>query len=67
VVAKGETFLAKKIIESAKNNNVPVIRNIMLARSLFTLDIDQEIPEELYETVAEILNLASRLTNDNKN
>jgi len=67
VVAKGETFLAKKIIEIAKNNNVPVIRNIMLARSLFTLDIDQEIPEELYETVAEILNLASRLTNDNKN
>lgn len=67
VVAKGETFLAKKIIEIAKNNNVPVIRNIVLARSLFTLEIEEEVPEELYETVAEILTLASRLDNDAKN
>ena len=65
VVAKGETFLAKTIIEIAKSNNVPVVRNIMLARSLFTLEIEEEVPEELYETVAEILNLASRLNNDN--
>jgi flagellar biosynthetic protein FlhB len=67
VVAKGETFLAKKIIEIAKSHDVPVIRNIPLARSLFTLEVEEEIPEELYETVAEILNLASRLANDNKN
>jgi flagellar biosynthesis protein FlhB len=67
VVAKGEMFLAKKIIEIAKSHNVPVIRNITLARSLFTLELEEEIPEEMYETVAEILNLASRLTNDNQN
>jgi flagellar biosynthesis protein FlhB len=67
VVAKGEMFLAQKIIEIAKSHNVPVIRNITLARSLFTLEIEEEIPEELYETVAEILNLATRLANDNQN
>ena len=67
IAAKGEMFLAKKIIEIAKSHNVPVIRNITLARSLFTLELEEEIPEELYETVAEILNLASRLANDNQN
>jgi flagellar biosynthesis protein FlhB len=67
VVAKGEMFLAQKIIEIAKSRNVPIIRNITLARSLFTLELEEEIPEELYETVAEILNLASRLANDNQN
>lgn len=67
VIAKGEMFLAQKIIEIAKNHNVPVIQNISLARSLFPLELEEEIPEELYETVAEILNLASRLANDNQN
>jgi len=67
VVAKGEKFLAQKIIQIAKSHNVPVLRNIMLARSLFTLELEEEIPEEMYETVAEILNLASKLANDNQN
>jgi flagellar biosynthesis protein FlhB len=67
VVAKGEMLLAQKIIEIAKRHNVPVIRNITLARSLFPLELEEEIPEELYETVAEILNLASRLANDRQN
>lgn len=65
VVAKGEMLLAQKIMQIAKSHNVPVIRNIKLARSLFTLELEEEIPEELYETVAEILNLASRLENEN--
>jgi flagellar biosynthesis protein FlhB len=67
VVAKGEMLLAQKIIEIARRNNVPVVRNITLARSLFPLELEEEIPEELYETVAEILNLASRLANDRQN
>jgi flagellar biosynthesis protein FliR/FlhB len=67
VVAKGEMFLARKIIKIAKKHNVPVIQNIMLARSLFHLEIDEEVPELLYETVAEILNLATRLANESKN
>jgi FlhB-like protein len=65
VVAKGEMFLARTIIEIAKRHDVPIIRNIPLARSLFSLELDEEIPEELYEAVAEILNLVSRLENEN--
>jgi flagellar biosynthesis protein FlhB len=66
IIAKGEMFLAQKIIEIAKRHNVPVIRNKTLARSLFALEIEEEIPEELYETVADILNLTSRLANENQ-
>jgi FlhB-like protein len=67
VIAKGETFLAQKIIQIAKKHNIPIVQNIALARGLFTLELEEEIPEELYETVAEILTFASRLANDNKN
>jgi flagellar biosynthesis protein FlhB len=67
VAAKGEMFLAQTIIEIAKKHNVPVIRNIMLARSLYSLEIEDEIPEELYEAVAEILNLVTRLEKNNEN
>jgi len=67
VAAKGEMFLAQKIIEIAKMHNVPIIRNVPLARSLYSLELDEEIPEAMYEAVAEILNLASRLEKDNEN
>jgi flagellar biosynthesis protein FlhB len=67
VAAKGEMFLAQTIIEIAKKHNVPVIRNIMLARSLYSLEIEEEIPEALYEAVAEILNLVTRLEKNNEN
>lgn len=64
VVAKGEMFLAQKIIEIAKRHNVPIVQNVPLAHNLFSLELEDEIPEELYEAVAEILNLASRLSKD---
>lgn len=63
IIAKGEMKLAKKIVEIARKHNVPIMQNIPLARSLYTVELDEDIPEELYETVAEILNLASRLVN----
>lgn len=56
VVAKGVDFVAFKIREVAKNNNIPIIENKPLARSLYKLvDIDNIIPQELYVAVAEIL------------
>jgi flagellar biosynthesis protein FlhB len=61
VIAKGEMFLAQKIRRLAERHNVPVLRNVELAHTLFTLELDEEIPEELYEAVAEILNLAAEL------
>ena len=56
VVAKGEQYLAQKIKEVAKDNNVAVVENKPLARSLYaTVDVGQEIPPELYQAVAEVL------------
>ena len=61
VTAKGEDFMALKILEIAKQHNVPVIRNIGLAHSLYDLEIGHEIPEDLYEAVAEVLNFVYQL------
>ena len=61
VTAKGQDSMALKIIEIAKENKVPVIHNIGLAHSLFDLEIGHEIPEDLYEAVAEVLNFVYQL------
>ena len=56
VVAKGEDYLAKKIKDVAKESNVPIVENKPLARALYaTVEIDETIPPELYQAVAEIL------------
>jgi FlhB-like protein len=56
ITAKGQMLMAQRIIEIAKQSHVPVVRNVSLAHSLYALEVGDEIPEELYEAVAEILN-----------
>ena len=56
VLAKGEDYIALKIREVAKENNIEIVENKPLARTLYaTVDIGQEIPPELYQAVAEVL------------
>ena len=56
VVAKGEDYLAKKIKEAAGEHGVPIVENKPLARALYaTVEVDEAIPPELYQAVAEIL------------
>lgn len=55
VIASGKGILADKIIEKAKESNVPVHRDDKLADTLSRLEIGEMIPPELYEVVAEIL------------
>lgn len=56
VLAKGEDYLALKIREVAKENNIDIVENKPLARMLYaTVDIGKEIPPELYQAVAEVL------------
>lgn len=55
VVAKGVRTRAEKILEIAKANNVPIMRNVPLAHALNNLEIGDEIPEDLYDAVAEVL------------
>ncbi|MBF0472810.1 MAG: EscU/YscU/HrcU family type III secretion system export apparatus switch protein [Nitrospirae bacterium] len=55
LVAKGRGKLAEKIIETAKKYDIPVTEDRELVELLSHLDMYQEIPEELYKAVAEIL------------
>ena len=61
ITAKGQDSMALKIIEIAKEHKVPVVRNIGLAHVLIDLEIGHEIPEDLYEAVAEVLNFVYQL------
>lgn len=54
VIAKGNEIIAKEIIETAKHHNVHVHEDEALVELLSKLEIHQQIPEELYEAVAEI-------------
>ncbi|WP_336250401.1 EscU/YscU/HrcU family type III secretion system export apparatus switch protein [Stomatohabitans albus] len=56
VVAKGQGELALRIREVALDNEVPIIHDIPLARTLYrVVEIDEQIPEELYEAMAQVL------------
>jgi flagellar biosynthesis protein FlhB len=55
VVARGERLLAEKIKEVAREAGIPIFRDINLAHALRGLEEGDEIPEALYEAVAEIL------------
>jgi len=56
VIAKGVDYLAMRIKNIAKENNIEIVENKVLARTLYqTVEIGEEIPPELYQAVAEIL------------
>lgn len=66
VVAKGEDFLAQKIKDRAKECDIEIVENKPLARALYAnVDVGQEIPEELYQAVAEVLAYVYNLKNEN--
>ena len=70
VIATGQGRIAEKIIDVAKEANVPVHKDEKLARSLSVLDIGEYIPPELYSIVAEVLVFADsmdRIQNKIKN
>jgi flagellar biosynthesis protein len=55
VIASGRGYLADKIIQRAKEADIPVHQDEKLTQSLSKLDIGDMIPPELYEVVAEVL------------
>jgi len=62
VVAKGADYIALKIKGIAKEHEIPVIENKPLARLMYDkVEIDQDIPQELYQGVAEILAVVMKL------
>ena len=62
VVAKGHDRIALKIREVAEANSVPIVENPPLARAMYdNVEIDQEIPEQHYKAVAEIISYVMAL------
>ncbi len=62
VIAKGTELFAERIKELAAEHGVPVVENVAVARALYqAVEVDQEIPPEMYQAVAEILMFAWRV------
>jgi len=55
VIAKGDRLLAERIIEIAKQNDIPIHEDPDLVAILSALDVNREIPQSLYRAVAEVL------------
>ena len=60
VVASGRGHMAEKIIDVAREHDVPLETNPVLAEALSTLELEEEIPEQLYRAVAQILGFILR-------
>lgn len=61
VVAKGRGKMAERIVEMARQNNVPLVEDRNLVQMLETLDLNTDIPTELYQAVAEVLVFVYRM------
>lgn len=55
VIAKGKGLIAEKILELAKQNNIPIYQDKDLIELLARVEVFDEIPAELYTAVAEVL------------
>lgn len=58
VTAKGDDALARRMREIAEAAGVPIIEDVPLARSLYELDLGDEVPPALYDAVAQVLEIA---------
>jgi flagellar biosynthesis protein len=63
VVAAGNGLVAERILEVARENNIPIRQDEVLAQALSMVDLEQVIPQELYSVVAEVLAYVYRLKN----
>jgi flagellar biosynthesis protein len=63
VVAVGRGWLGEKIIETAKAHGVPLRQDAALAEALATVEVETEIPEELYRAVAVVIGFVLRANN----
>jgi flagellar biosynthesis protein len=61
VVAKGVGEVARKMIEAAEAEGIPLQKNEVLVEALMQVELTKEIPPQLYRAVAEILAFIYRL------
>lgn len=63
IVAKGKGVIAENIIKKAKESDVTIYEDDKLIKNLMKIDLNDEIPEELYEVVAEVILFVYSLDN----
>lgn len=54
IIAKGKGYIADKILQQAEEHNIPIYEDPTLVQLLGKLNINDKIPEQLYEIVAEV-------------
>ena len=62
VTAKGEGFTAQNIIKIAKLHDVPIKKDEDLVELLSKLDVDREVPAEMYKAIAEVFSFLYKMT-----
>lgn len=66
LTAKGRGTVAEKIIALAQEHGIPIRKDPVLVQMLSKLDIDETIPEELYQAVAEVLAFVYRMNEEQR-
>ena len=66
VTAKGKGKTAQKIIELAELNDIPIKKDEDLLELLSKVELDKEVPQEMYKAVAEVFSFIYRTTNKSK-
>ena len=61
VIAKGDNYVAKNMVEKAKELDIPIYRDEKIVHQLRNLEINDNIPQELYEAVAQVLIFITKL------
>jgi flagellar biosynthesis protein len=64
VVAHGTGFVAKKIIEAAKQNHIRLQEDSALIENLLQIDLGDSVPPQLYEVIAEIFVLLEKIESE---
>ena len=67
LVAKGKGETAKNIIKIAKENHLPIQKDEDLVELLTKIDVDKEIPENMYKAIAEVFSFIYDLTKKSRN
>ena len=62
VTAKGEGFSAQNIIKIAKLHEIPIKKDENLVEMLSKLEVDREVPAEMYKAIAEVFSYVYKLT-----
>lgn len=66
VIGKGKGEIASNIIQLAKEYDIPIKKDEDLVELLSKVDIDKEIPPNLYKAVAEVFSFLYKITNDKR-